>query len=72
MGNFLQTIRLATGDFGIINSSLLLEESESRMFWLIWFFTVIVACVIFLNFIVAEASETYNVVSEHLQETLEQ
>lgn len=61
------------GDFAIIDSAIFLTNPEdSWMFWIIWFFTVIVACVIFLNFIVAEASESYNQVSEFISEYIQQ
>lgn len=72
MGNFIQTIRVATGDFAIIDSAVFIKErEESIIFWIIWFFTVLVACVIFLNFIVAEASESYNEVSEYIEEYIQ-
>lgn len=38
------------------------------MFWIIWFLTTLISCIIFLNFIVAEASGSYNIVNEHLEE----
>lgn len=64
----IQTLRLAYGDFDIISQAMYLSKSDSIMFWIIWFFTVMVSCIIFLNFIVAEASGTYNIVNEHLEE----
>jgi len=66
-GNFFQTLRVALGDFPIIDSSRFLNFSENVMFWIIWFFNVVITAIIFLNFIVAEASESYNQVSEQLE-----
>lgn len=72
LGNLIQVFRLAIGDFAIIGSSTTLGQSDSILFWITWFITIMVAFVIFLNFIVAEASESYNVVSESLAEYTQQ
>ena len=71
LGNIAQVLRIGTGDFSIIAQARYLGRGESIIFWLIFFLTVMVACVIFLNFIVAEASGTYNEVSEFLEETIQ-
>ena len=47
------------GDFGAIDAAQYLSKEDIWIFWIIWFINVIVTCVIFLNFIVAEASESY-------------
>ena len=70
MGNFFETIRMSTGDFSIIDSAKYLGRYESYTFWILFVLTVIIGCVIFLNFIVAEASGSYNEVSEFLDETI--
>lgn len=41
------------------------------MFWVIWYICVIVNCIIFLNFIVAEAGNTYNEISEDLSSIIQ-
>lgn len=43
---------------------------ENILFWVCWFFTVIITCVIFLNFIVAEACASYSKVVETLEEVI--
>lgn len=58
-GNLFSTIRLSMGDFGAIDAAQYLSKEDIWIFWIIWFINVIVTCVIFLNFIVAEASESY-------------
>jgi hypothetical protein len=62
-GNFIQTIRLSMGDFAAIDAANTLSKSENYVFWLIWFVTVVVTSIVFLNFIVAEASASYTTVS---------
>ena len=49
-----------------------LEGADNWLFWIIWFMTVIVTCVIFLNFIVAEASASYSKVVECLEQVIRQ
>lgn len=65
-GNFIQTIRLSMGDFAAIDAANTLSKSENYVFWLVWFVTVVVTCIVFLNFIVAEASASYSNVSAQL------
>jgi hypothetical protein len=65
-GNYLQTMRISMGDFSCIAASDYLSPSENYLFWFIWTLTTIITCIIFLNFIVAEASASYNEVSEDL------
>lgn len=66
-GNVFQTIRISMGDFEIIAAADYLPATQNYLFWLIWLLTVILTCIIFLNFIVAEASNSYLQVSEKLQ-----
>ena len=48
-------------DFGGLDY---LTEYEATLFWLIWFFIILLSNIIFLNFIIAEASASYeNVIS---------
>ena len=71
-GQFVQTIRISTGDFAIIDCApYITTGAESVVFWILWIFTVLVACIIFLNFIVAEASGSYIIVSEYIDEYIQ-
>ena len=63
-GNFIQTIRLSMGDFAAIDAANTLSKEENYVFWIVWFVTVVVTCIVFLNFIVAEASASYTTVSQ--------
>ena len=45
----------------------MLTNGENYVFWLIWFLVVIMTCIVFLNFIIAEASESYSSVKNRLE-----
>jgi hypothetical protein len=67
----LWTLRMSMGDNTGVGVSakpgINLTGADNCIFWIIWFMTVIVTCVIFLNFIVAEASASYSKVVECLE-----
>mmetsp|Transcript_2923 Transcript_2923/g.4509 ORF Transcript_2923/g.4509 Transcript_2923/m.4509 type:complete len:216 (-) Transcript_2923:148-795(-) len=68
IGNIINVIRVSLGDFGLIAPSVYLEdENENMAFWVLFFLTLIITNIIFLNFIVAEASASYAEVSEKLE-----
>lgn len=67
-GNFLATMRLSVGDYTLIGGAPYLETVESTCFWVMFLICVFVTTIIFLNFIVAEASNSYNGVSEKVDE----
>jgi len=71
IGEFMWTLRLSMGDFSAIGESTHLQKPENIVFWILWGLTVIVTCVIFLNFIVAEASASYSGVVETLDEVIQ-
>lgn len=43
-----------------------MPKNENWTFFIMWFMTVVVLCIIFLNFIIAEASESYANVMDNL------
>ena len=57
---------MSLGDFDF-DASTLLEKQENLIFWLVWLLIVVITCIIFLNFIIAEASASYEKVSERLK-----
>jgi hypothetical protein len=65
-GNFLWTLRVSIGDNSLIEAAKKLEGPENIIFWLLWILVVVTTCIIFLNFIVAEASGSYAKVTETL------
>lgn len=63
-GNVLTTLRLSLGDFdfGVLSPENGLDKSQHTLFWITWVFMVIGSSLIFLNFIIAEVSNSYSVV----------
>ena len=61
-GNIMTTLRLSLGDFdfGVLtNSENDLNERQHILFWGVWLFIVFFSSLIFLNFIIAEVSNSY-------------
>ena len=71
-GNILSTLRQAIGEFGMFGAATDLNEPENIQFWIYWIMIVFVLNIIFLNFIIAEAGESYNKVSELIEEYIYQ
>lgn len=69
-GTIFSTMRISIGDFSAIDDSVDLEKAENYMFWIIWLFVMGATCIVFLNFIVAEASASYANVTEIIEETI--
>lgn len=65
LGNFFYTLRTGIGDFDF-GASYYLNHEENWTFFIMWFIVVVVLCIIFLNFIIAEASASYAKVVENL------
>lgn len=60
MGNLFTTFRLALGDFDF---SMIEDKPLTKqhiLFWVTWLIMVIFSSLIFLNFIIAEVSSSYN------------
>lgn len=70
IGTIISTMRISIGDFSAIDDSADLEGSDNYMFWIIWLFVMGATCIVFLNFIVAEASASYAKVTEIIDETI--
>jgi len=45
---------------------------ENQIFWLIWIILIVITCIIFLNFIIAEVSNSYTQVQEKVKGLIEQ
>jgi hypothetical protein len=66
-GNIMTTMRLSLGDFDFsILEDERLDEKQQILFWIIWVIMVIFSSLIFLNFIIAEVSNSYAVVKESI------
>lgn len=71
--NIIQMFRISMGDFAVIDCIKFVNKQEDVVvFWILWFIMVIILAVIFLNFVVAEATETYNQVNESIVEFIYQ
>ena len=70
IGEILWTLRLSLGDGAAITASKLLDTWENDIFWILWIIVSIVTSIIFLNFIVAEASASYVKVTEILEQVI--
>lgn len=57
-GYILSTLRLSLGDFDF-GASIYLTTEENILYWIIWFIVILLTCIVFLNFIIAEASASY-------------
>lgn len=69
LGNMITVIRMSIGDNNF-SATTHLEHLRNYMFWFIWLIIFAITCVIFLNFIIAEACASYERVSENLNNFL--
>jgi hypothetical protein len=69
IGNFVRCLRISLGDFHWSAASML-GSTENMLFWGSWFLILAVANIIFLNFIIAEASSSYESVNERIDEII--
>jgi hypothetical protein len=56
------------GDYASLETALFGTVAENYLYWFMWFSTVLVGCIIFLNFIVAEACHSYKFFAVYLLE----
>ena len=68
VGNIISTLRTSLGDFADIPAVAYLDFHESVAYWFLWLIVIVVTNIVFLNFIIAEASASYEKVSEFLDE----
>ena len=64
-GNLVATLRMSMGDFEF-DAAGLLDHPENGCYWVVWLTVVVITNIIFLNFIIAEASASYEKVSSNL------
>jgi len=55
------------GDYDFEGANYLGRELN-YIYWLVWFLSIVITCIIFLNFIIAEASASYTKVKDNLDE----
>ena len=69
-GEFLWTLRMSIGDNSLIEAAKNLGATENILFWILWLLGVVITSIVFLNFIVAEASGSYAKVTETLEKVI--
>uniref|UniRef100_A0A7S3FXQ9 Ion transport domain-containing protein n=1 Tax=Strombidium rassoulzadegani TaxID=1082188 RepID=A0A7S3FXQ9_9SPIT len=65
LGYLFTTLRLSLGDYDFSASNYLTVE-ENHLYWILWFLVLVITNIIFLNFIIAEASASYESVKSRL------
>ena len=65
-GNIMSSLRISVGDFDFTQITILTEQ-EAIAFWVVWLFIFWFGCLIFLNFIIAEVSSSYENVKGEIQ-----
>ena len=70
VGNTFSAIRVSLGDYAEIEAATFLSIEENYMFWIYWFIMVVVASIVFLNFIIAEASASYEKIAAEKEEQI--
>ena len=69
--NLIHTFRMSLGDFDFY-SVIFLNKDEAILYWMVWFLIVSVTLIIFINFIIAEASALFEDVMKVLDPTVQQ
>jgi len=63
--NILLVLQISMGTFDFERATML-DQYENYMYYTIWFIIVLVTCIIFLNFIIAEVSASYEKIASEL------
>jgi len=66
-GNIIYTLRLSLGDFdfSLIDDSTM-DVARQQIFWAIWIILVVMSLLVMLNFIIAEVSNSYQVIRDNI------
>lgn len=70
MGNWFHVIRMSIGD-NDFDASADLSRENNIVFWILWVLILYITCIIFLNFIIAEACASYERVSVNIENYLQ-
>jgi hypothetical protein len=72
VGNLFTTLRLSLGDFdfGVLEETDAkkgaLDSDQHMLYWIIWLLMVVFSALIFLNFIIAEVSNSYSKINANI------
>ena len=71
-GNFIDTMQISLGEYEkVVERFKDVDSPHWASFWVIWGLIVLIMSIIFLNFIIAEASASYERVNKRLQEVIQ-
>ena len=65
LSHFNTVIRMAVGDFNF-DSSNKLTWKDQIIYWILWYIIVTITLIVFLNFIIAEVSASYQMVKDSI------
>jgi len=65
LANMFTVYRISLGDFDF-GASTVLDDFQNGMYWFCWALIVTVTCIVFLNFIIAEVSASYQNVKDQV------
>ena len=68
VGYIYMTLRQALGDF-VLADSAYLAPAENYLFWALFILLILIGNIIFLNFVIAEATKSYDEVDERIEAT---
>ena len=68
---FITVIRISTGDFNF-DESKNLNPFLNCVYWVIWWIIVIITFIIYMNFIIAEASNSYQIIRDSVDSVIQQ
>ena len=68
MGNMVQILRISLGDYGFLALTLDLDDVDNYTLYVIFLVFVVTMSIIFLNFLIAEASASYEAVASNLEQ----
>ena len=71
LAQWFSVLRIALADFDFA-ASMELEPFENILYWMTWVVLVIITCIIFLNFIIAEVSSSYESIKTEVNGCIEQ
>ena len=69
-GNIIAVVRMSLGDNDFAATVKMDDNSIAILFWFIWVIIAYLNCIIFMNFIIAEASESYGKVMSNIENNL--
>ena len=70
-GETLWALRSSLGDYAIVDGAPYLESYLNYIFWFTFLILVFSSNIVMLNFIVAQASNSYNKINEKLLQTMQ-